>query len=422
MTAPSLWIYRAVLHAVLPVAMPTLAVSDRLRGKLRPELALRWGRQLPRVAPGGVWMQAVSVGEVEIGRRVLARLRERRPELGILMTTTTATGLARASSTAAGWQVAACPLDLPGPVRRVLECTRPGLVVLVETELWPELLHQCGQTGVPVVVVNGRLSDRSFRRYRMVRAVLRPLLQPVVSVLVRAASDAERFAALGVERGRIEVMGNVKYDLEPDRTPLPWAERASQGRRVLVAGSTMEGEERTVLAAWRQLPHRPLLVVAPRHPERFDKVAALLDGEGLRWARRTKLEDHGSGVDVTTEVILLDTIGELARAYAYATVAFLGGSLSGTGGHNPLEASLWGVPVLSGPAVFNFQEVYDELVGAGGAELVADVDSLRDALRRLFGDPAAARQVGLRGQEVVAANRGAVDRTVDRLEQLLEGS
>jgi 3-deoxy-D-manno-octulosonic-acid transferase len=402
--------------------MPTLAVSDRIRGKRRPELALRWGRELPPVTPDGVWMQAVSVGEVEIGRRVLSRLHQRCPELGLVMTSTTATGLDRARATVSEWPVAACPLDLPGPVRRVLAHARPRLVGLVETELWPELLHQCGRAGVPVMVLNGRLSDRSFRRYRSVRSALRPLLRPIAAVLVRATSDAERFAALGIEPARIEVVGNIKYDLEPDRQPLPWAERTTRGRRVIVAGSTMEGEERAVVRAWRQLAQRPLLIVAPRHPERFEKVAGLLDAEGLSWVRRTVLDDDDGGAGDRAEVILLDTIGELARVYAHATVAYVGGSLSGTGGHNPLEASAWGVPVVSGPDVFNFHEVYEELVEAGGAALVADADQLFGAFAGLLDDPGVAHAVGELGRQVVASNRGAVERTVDRLEAMLGGA
>jgi 3-deoxy-D-manno-octulosonic-acid transferase len=272
------------------------------------------------------------------------------------------------------------------------------------------------------MVLNGRLSDRSFRRYRSVRSALRPLLRPIAAVLVRATSDAERFAALGIEPARIEVVGNIKYDLEPDRQPLPWAERTTRGRRVIVAGSTMEGEERAVVRAWRQLAQRPLLIVAPRHPERFEKVAGLLDAEGLSWVRRTVLDDDDGGAGDRAEVILLDTIGELARVYAHATVAYVGGSLSGTGGHNPLEASAWGVPVVSGPDVFNFHEVYEELVEAGGAALVADADQLFGAFAGLLDDPGVAHAVGELGRQVVASNRGAVERTVDRLEAMLGGA
>ena len=419
MSAPSLLLYRALVTAALPVVMPTLAVADRLRGKQRPHLSARWARQLPEVAPGGIWMQSVSVGEVEIGRRVLQALRQRRPECPVLMTATTATGLSRARATVRDWPVAVCPLDLPGPVRRVLEAAQPRLVGLVETELWPEILHQAGRAQVPVVVVNGRLSERSYRRYRRVRRLLQPLLAPVRAVLVRGDADAERFAALGVASERIEVVGNIKYDLESELEPLDWGEHAASDRPVLVAGSTMEGEERAILTAWQQLPERPRLVLAPRHPERFDRVAALLEQMPVTSVRRTALTDGEqlAGKDV----ILLDTIGELARAYASATVAFLGGSLAGTGGHNPLEASVWGVPVLSGVGVFNFQEVYDELVAAGGAQLVGDGDELASALSSLLANPQRAHDMGQSGRAVVLANRGAVERTVDRLVQLLEG-
>lgn len=423
MAPVSLWLYRALLRLGLPLVVPWLLLRDRLTGKRRPRFADRMARRLPELSAGGVWVQAVSVGEVELTRRLLRELAARRPQLPVLLTATTASGLELARRTAGdSVQVLACPLDLPAPVGRVLDAAQPRLVVLVETELWPELLHQAGRRGVPVAVVNGRLSDASAARYRRVRGPLAPLLDPLSLVLVRGRADAERFAALGVPEERIVVAGNIKYDLEPDPAPLPWAGRLAElaaGRPVVVAGSTMEGEEAPVLDALAAAARRigPLLtVLAPRHPERFAAVARLLEDRGQAFGRRSALADAPD----RCEVLLLDTIGELARAYRHAALAFIGGSLVATGGHNPLEPAVWAVPVLSGPHVFNFREVYDELVAAGGVRLVADGPALEGAVSDWLVNAATARHAGLAGRGVIEANRGATARTVEALLALVD--
>jgi 3-deoxy-D-manno-octulosonic-acid transferase len=423
MAPVSLWLYRALLRLGLPLVVPWLLLRDRLTGKRRPRFADRMARRLPELSAGGVWVQAVSVGEVELTRRLLRELAARRPQLPVLLTATTASGLELARRTAGdSVQVLPCPLDLPAPVGRVLDAAQPRLVVLVETELWPELLHQAGRRRVPVAVVNGRLSDASAARYRRIRGPLAPLLEPLSLVLVRGRADADRFAALGVPEERIVVAGNIKYDLEPDPTPLPWAGRLTElaaGRPVVVAGSTMEGEEAVVLDALAAAARRvgPLLtVLAPRHPERFAAVARLLEERGQAFGRRSALADAPD----RCEVLLLDTIGELARAYRHAHLAFIGGSLVATGGHNPLEPAVWAVPVLSGPHVFNFREVYHELVAAGGVRLVADGPELEGAITDWLANPEAARHAGLAGRAVIEANRGATARTVEALLALVD--
>ena len=423
MAAPSLWLYRILFHALLPLAIPVLWLRDRIGGKSRPPLRARMAPEIPAIEPGGIWIQAVSVGEVEIARRLVRELRERHWEPPVVVSVTTATGLALARRTMTdSATVTTCPLDLPGAVSRVFDLVRPRLLVLVETELWPELMHQALTRGIPVAVVNGRLSESSVHRYRRLGRFMKPLLEPLSLVLVRDPSDAARFSSLGIAEDRIQVTGNIKYDLEPDSAPLPWCGRVralAGGRPVVVAGSTMDGEESRVLDAVATAGERgpaPFLIMAPRHPERFASVAELLDRRGVDFVRRSEeIADRE-----TADVFLLDTIGELAGAYQMGSVAFIGGSLVTTGGHNPLEPHVWGVPVVSGCHVFNFQAVYDEMVAAGGARLVADRAGLSSAIADWLTDPDSASAAGDAGRSVVERNRGATARTVDALLALID--
>jgi 3-deoxy-D-manno-octulosonic-acid transferase len=422
MASASLWLYRILLGGLLPVALPAIKFRQWMAGKSRPSFRSRLGRELPELPEHGVWIQAVSVGEVELARRLVAELEQQAPELPVFLTATTATGLDLARrSLGDSLAVFPCPIDLPGPVGRVFERGRPRLLVLVETELWPEMLHQAGQHGVPVAVVNARLSPASFAGYRRVAGRLRTLLDPLALVLARTETDAERFAGLNVPRDRIVVSGNVKYDLAADRRRLDWEDdirRVAGARPIVVAGSTMEGEETQILDALAGFGGdgaTPFLIFAPRHPERFDSVARLVADRGLAVGRRSGNEGVASDIDV----FLIDTIGELARAYRLAQVAFVGGSLVPTGGHNPLEAAVWGVPVLSGPHVHNFQEVYDEMTAAGGSRLVTNSAELRVALAAWLDEPAFASAAGSAGREVVERNRGATARTVAALLELV---
>ena len=423
MAAASLWLYRVLFHALLPLAVPLLWLRDRVGGKSRPPLRARLVPEIPAIEPGGIWIQAVSVGEVELGRRLVRELRDRQWEPPVVVSVTTATGLALARRTVTdAATVTTCPLDLPGAVSRVFDLVRPQLLVLVETELWPELMHQASSRGIPVAVVNGRLSESSVNRYRRLGRIMAPLLEPLSLILVRDPSDAVRFASLGIPEHRIQVTGNIKYDLEPDPAPLPWGTRVralAGGRPVLVAGSTMDGEESLVLDAVEAAGKRgpaPFVIMAPRHPERFASVAELLDRRGVEFVRRSEQMADTE----TADVFLLDTIGELARAYQMGSLAFIGGSLVATGGHNPLEPAVWGIPVVSGCHVFNFQEVYDEMVAAGGARLAADCAGLASAIADWLADPASARAAGDAGRAVVERNRGATARTVDALLALVD--
>jgi len=423
MASTSLWVYRILLGGLLPIALPAIKMRQWLSGKSRPRFRDRFARSLPKLPEDGVWIQAVSVGEVELARGLVAELERRAPDLPLFLTATTATGLDLARRTLGDrLPVFPCPIDLPGPVSRIFEAARPRLLVLVETELWPEMLYQAGLREVPVAVVNARLSPGSFAGYRRVAGRLRTLLAPLAMVLARTEADAQRFAGLNVPKERIVVSGNVKYDIEADQRPLEWEDdvrRVAGDRSIMVVGSTMEGEETQVLDALSGLGvdnATPFMILAPRHPERFDAVAQLLADRGLVFSRRSS----GDAIPSDTDVFLIDTIGELARSYRLATVAFIGGSLVPTGGHNPLEPAVWGVPVLSGPHVFNFDEVYDEMTRAGGAKLVADSAELRVGVAAWLGEPDSAVAAGNAGREVVERNRGATARTVSALVGLVK--
>jgi 3-deoxy-D-manno-octulosonic-acid transferase len=420
-----IWVYRVLIAGLLPLVIPMLKIRDRLRGKRRPAFGDRFARDLPDLSPGCLWLHAVSVGEVEIARRLVRELGALGSEYPVMVTATTATGLDLARRTMGdAVTVIPCPLDLPAALGRVFDAATPSALVVVETELWPEMLHQAGRRGIPTAVVNARLSDSSLRSYRRVRPLLRPLLEPLSLVLARSRVDAERFAGLGVPRAKIRTAGNIKYDLEPDPSPLPWIETArvaAAGRPVIVAGSTMDGEETVVLDVRARLEAagRPfLLILAPRHPERFEAVADLVTRRGLSMARRSE----GGVPSTDTDVFLLDTIGELARAYKTAAVAFVGGSLAMTGGHNPLEPAVWGVPVVSGPHVHNFVEVYDEMTAAGAARLVADGDELATVLTDWLENPVDAGAAGEAGRRAVETNRGATALTAAAVLDLANGS
>ncbi|MFI5142453.1 MAG: 3-deoxy-D-manno-octulosonic acid transferase [Thermoanaerobaculales bacterium] len=421
MAPAPLWLYRALLTVGLPVAAPWLLLADRRRGKKRPPWVQRLGWQLPQLPQGAVWVQAVSVGEVAVARSLLAELRRRHPERPVILSATTATGLAMASGAQLADVTLPFPVDLPGPVRRTMNAAHPRLVVLVETELWPELLAACGTRGIPVALVNARISDRSFRGYRLLRVLLRPLLAPITVALAQSEQDAARLAAIGVPSDRIRTTGNIKFDAAPPGARprmLEDLQRVAAGRAVVIAGSTMPGEDGAVLDAVLALPieRRPFLVLAPRHPERASELLQLTAAKGLPAMRRTLIADALPGCPV----VVLDTVGELAALYQLADVAFVGGSLVATGGHNPIEPARFGVPVLTGPHLRNFAAVYRYFIAAGAARVVHSGEALATALEAWLTDRAAARRAGEAGLALLVRHAGATARTVDALELLLQ--
>lgn len=400
------------LLAYSPVALLKAVTGRRRPGDIRGRLGLS---SYPDLA-GGIWIHAVSVGEVAVAVALLAPLKRLAPDrrFGLSVTTDAGRDLARRVAPA-GVEVFAFPFDLAAPVERAFAGVRPGLVLLTETELWPLFLTRAAERAVPVALVNGRISERSFPRYRMLRRWFRPALDRVALFVMQSQEDARRIEALGVPRSRIRMKGNIKYDL-PAAPPFRDAERltaAAAGRAVFVAASTDEGEEATIVAVAKALAPRVLTAIAPRRPERFDEVARRIEAAGLSLLRRS---GEGPG---PADVYLLDTIGELAALYAHAKIAFIGGSLVPRGGHNPIEAWAAGVPVIVGPHTENFREVT-----AKGEELTVATrifrgDEIAPQVERELADRPVLEARGAAAREFVSANRGAAEATAREVLPLL---
>jgi 3-deoxy-D-manno-octulosonic-acid transferase len=470
-----LFFYNLALLMALLAGAPWWLWRMASTQKYREGLLERMGLVPPRfskAAPGSpsgegqerpvIWLHAVSVGEVLAVSRLVKELDAALPDCRIAVSTTTRTGQALARERFGAARVFYCPLDLPWAARATLNALQPRLLVLAETEFWPNLLSGCFRRGIPVAVVNARISDRSWPRYRRLRRLWMPILSLLSQVLAQSEVDAERLRALGCRPERVTVAGNLKFDVraagEVEATRLL---KALAGElRLVVAGSTLEDEEAALLAAWpRLLEADPQLamVLAPRHPERFGAVAVLLDRSGVAWVRRSawqSAESHhaaagspapdrspapdssASMADLPTlpaapkplragEIVLLDTIGELASVYSLASVAFVGGSLIPAGGHNPLEPAQFAVPIVMGPHFANFRAITEDLL-AHQAVLIAAREELAQALISLLqnssgaaGNPTGAALMGARARQVFDQQAGATGRCVEALQGLL---
>lgn len=374
-----------------------------------------------------IWLHAVSVGEVLAVSRLVSEVDWAFAGYRLLVSTTTYTGQALARERFGVSRVFYCPLDLPWAVHAYLRVLRPRMLILAETEFWPNLLSGCFRRRIPVAVVNARISDRSWPRYQMLKRLWKPLLGRLSTVLAQSETDAQRLLELGCAPERVSVAGNLKFDVrvveETDVTRL--LKLLAPDRPLLVAGSTIEGEEAVLLEIWPQLlaaDPRLAMVLAPRHPERFSAVASLLNRSKIPWVRRSDwpikpvyaLEPLKDG-----EIVLLDSIGELASVYSMATVAFVGGSLAPAGGHNPLEPAQFGVPIVMGPNYANFRAVTEDL-RAHDAIRIAPRDQLAATLTHLIKDRNEAAGTGLRAKEVFNRQAGATERCLTALRALVE--
>ena len=411
-------LYSAVLGMGLLAYLPAFLVRRRRAG-YRRNLGQRLGRLGEGLPPEPrCWVHAVSVGESAAAVPLVEGIRRRWPELGIVVSTITPTGARIVGERLAGTAVHRYfPIDLPGPVRRALDAARPRFFIAIETELWPNFLRALARRRIPAMIANGRISDRSFRRYRWVRGLMRRVLADVSVFAMQTDEDARRIIALGAPPSRVVVTGNLKSDLLPEAAgddPAGWRARLhlGAGARLWIAGSTHRGEEAVVLDAFLRARSRCpelTLLLAPRHPERAGEVEALIRERGLLAARRSRLPAAGA----PGAVIILDTVGELAALYALAEIVFVGGSLVPIGGHNVLEPAMRGKPVLVGPHMSNFREGAELLQRSGGGLVVKDAPELERELARLLEDRDLARRMGDAAREAFAGRQGAVSATLD---------
>ncbi|MCU1321002.1 MAG: Three-deoxy-D-manno-octulosonic-acid transferase protein [Acidobacteriaceae bacterium] len=420
---------------VMVVGAPYWLARMMTSGRYRAGLAGRLGQVPAEVQAAGdsvaqegralVWIHAVSVGEVLAATALVGELRE--AGLAVTVSTTTQAGQELARRRFTGCAVFYMPLDLGILVRRYLQALRPKLVVTMESELWPNVIRECRKAGIPLAVVNARVSDRSFPRYMKLRRVWGPLLREVRVFLAQSEETAGRLRRMGVESERVRMTGNLKFDVRAvQMTEMTRRIKSLLGNSPLVvAGSTLAGEEEVLLAAWptvlKTVPDA-ILLIAPRHTDRFEDVLALIQKSGspcllcstvLKQESSVNPELSGSGT-----IVLLDTIGDLASMYSLGSVAFVGGSVVAKGGHNPLEPAQFGVPVVMGPSYQNFKEIVGAMKDAGAIRIV-ERDALGEALVELMTDRASAESMGQRGKAVFEAQAGATGRTVSALMELV---
>lgn len=426
-----LFFYNLALLSALLASAPWWLWQMATTNKYREGMAERLGR-VPAVLAGlgrdrpVIWLHAVSVGEVLAVSRLVGELERAFPAHLLVISTTTRTGQDLARDRFGANRVFYCPLDLLWAVRAYLNALQPRLFILAETEFWPNLLSGCFRHGIPVAVVNARISDRSWPRYQMLRRLWKPFLGRISRVLAQSDTDAERLKAIGCRPDRVSVSGNLKFDVRAAKEAVATRllKAADPDLRFVVAGSTLEGEEAALLEAWPRIlgvDPKLVLVLAPRHPERFSAVANLIERSGIPWVKRS---DWGSKPEDIVkplrpgQIVLLDTIGELASVYSLAAAAFVGGSLIPAGGHNPLEPAQFGAPIVIGPNYANFRAITDDL-RAHNAIRIANNDNLASTLIDLLTNEADARAVGNRARQVFDQQAGATARSIDALRELL---
>ena len=432
------FLYSLLLGLGFLILLPRFVIDAFRHGKYVAGFRERLGSvsQIQNEGRPVIWLHSVSVGETQAARPLVKGIKARFPDHSVVISTTTATGqrLAREIFKEDVERVFYFPFDWRWAVRRTLNAIRPEAVLLMETELWPGFLRECERRRIPVAIVNGRLSDQSFRRYRLIKGFMKRILSSLNMAIMQTEADAERLSALGMNENKIFVAGNLKFDAGA----LPTTGAATTEFRerfglindapVILAVSTHAPEERLILEALKRMTAlnrpRPRLIIAPRHPERFTEVAGLIKTAGFRWTRRTSA---AGGVDNQCEVILLDTIGELQAFYPLATIVFVGGSIAKTGGHNILEPAAIGACIVTGPHTFNFRLIVETFVEAKAVVQLTrvpepeSIDQLAQVFSELGKDASRRQELGKRAQDLVNRNRGATERTLEFLEPVLLG-
>ncbi|WP_353092849.1 lipid IV(A) 3-deoxy-D-manno-octulosonic acid transferase [Methylibium sp.] len=417
------FVYGSLLRALSPVYVLRLWWRGRVEPPYRHAIGERFGRYGRPSVPGAVWIHAVSLGETRAAQALVDALRAERPSLRLLLTHGTATGReAGAELMRAGDTQTWLPYDTPGATRRFFAHWQPAVGVLMETEVWPNLMRSAAAAGVPVLLANARLSEKSLRRGARFAVLLRPAFAALARVLAQTEADAARLRDAGAHR--VDVMGNLKFDVNPDGALCALGERwaqASGGRPLVLAASTREGEEAALLSAWQAQPGpRPRLLLVPRHPQRFDEVAALVERGGWSLSRRSAWPDARPGdAAQAADVWLGDSLREMPVYYTAARVALLGGSFEPLGGQNLIEAAACGCPVLMGPHTFNFADAAQRALAAGAAERVADIEAGVVRAIALTADEPLRSQRAEAALAFSAAHRGAARRMAAAIIALL---
>jgi 3-deoxy-D-manno-octulosonic-acid transferase len=411
--------YSAIFYLIIPFILLRLL----WRGIKAPDYRLRWRERFAcydRKYPQDViWFHAVSVGEAEAVFPLVRRLQAQFPQTKCLITTTTPTGSARVRAVLGqAVEHVYLPYDTPGAVGRFMRCFKPVLAVIMETEIWPNLFIGCGENDIPLYVINARLSEKSARGYRKIPSLIHPVLANVKQIAAQTQEDAERFIAIGAKAEQVTTIGNIKFDLEIPKEIIAEGKQLKttlfDGRFVWLAASTHNGEEQVFLDAYKKLkPNIPelLLVIVPRHPERFAEVGLLCNQNLLTVVTRTSKQS----CNLDTDVYLADTMGELKMLYAAADVAFVGGSMVPVGGHNLLEASAVGVPVLFGPYMANFKAIAQKVLAHNAAIQCCDNGAIVKAISQLYLDVDYRNLLIDNGKLFVEMNRGAIDKLCEML-------
>jgi 3-deoxy-D-manno-octulosonic-acid transferase len=418
------------VYLLLLIALaPWFAVQAILRGKYREGFAAKLLGLVPRRTSNRrcLWFHAVSVGEVNLLGPLVEQIEERHAGWECVVSTTTMTGYALARTRYPELCVFYCPLDFSWAVRTAMRRVRPDVLVLAELELWPNLIRAAGEIGAKVAIINGRLSDHSFRGYRRIRPLVARLLERIELIAVQSDEYAERFRALGATEESVCVTGSIKFDNAVTERDNPKTRRLRElagiapSDVVFLAGSTQHPEESLALAAFAKLaPEWPnlRLILVPRHPDRFDEVASLLDASGVCWQRRSSL--GGPAADPQARALLVDTVGELGAWWGTAHIAFVGGSLSRRGGQNMIEPAAYGAAVAFGPNTWNFRDVVAALLATDAAKVVRGGEEMAEFVRWALTSPDEARPMGLRAQALVRGQLGATERTIQALEAVME--
>lgn len=424
------WMLNAVYLAVIFLASPWILWSAWRHGKYREGFAEKlWGHVPARVGEKlCVWLHAVSVGEVNLLATTLKEIAKHRPQWEIVISTTTKAGYDLAKTKYAANTVFYCPLDFSWATARAMQRVRPDLLILAELELWPNLIAAAKANGARVAIINGRLSDKSFRGYRKIRRLVGGVLAQIDMIAAQNADTAERFLKLGARKGRVSSTGSLKFDgattdrENPRTRPLRELAGFSREDVVFLAGSTQSPEEEMSLRIFKGLlsqhPHLKLVIV-PRHPQRFDEVAQILKSSGLSWSRRSEFGNSKSG---RSSIILVDTIGELGAWWGMANIGFVGGSFGDRGGQNMLEPAAYGVATCFGPNTWNFRDIVRQLLAVDGAVVVGDEAEFAQFVRRVLEDSNWSRDLGERARRLVIEQQGATERTVNMLLPLVEKS